>query len=157
MPGGRASAPADVTHRVAMAAHIWLTNEAGELLVIQRTGTTYLSGFWSVPAGHVEADETAAQACVREVAEEVGVRLAIDDLRFSLVQQKTGRDGEERVDFFFEASMPPRQQARIASRREVSDIGWVRPTCLPEPFAPYVRAALDARQGSAAFSTWGFD
>lgn len=157
MPGGRASAHADVTHRVAMAAHIWLRNEAGEMLVIRRTGTTYLGGFWSVPAGHVEADETVAQACVREVGEEVGVRLAVDDLRFALVQQKTGRDGEERVDFFFEASLPLRQRARIASRREVSDMAWVRPTCLPEPFAPYVRAALDAQQGSAAFSTWGFD
>jgi 8-oxo-dGTP diphosphatase len=157
VPDGRAGASAEGTHRVAMAAHIWLRNEAGELLVIRRTGTTYLGGFWSVPAGHVEADETATQACVREVSEEVGVRLAIDDLRFALVQQKTGRDGEERVDFFFEASLPPRQQARIASPREVGDMAWVRPTCLPEPFAPYVRAAMEARRASAALSTWGFD
>jgi ADP-ribose pyrophosphatase YjhB (NUDIX family) len=94
---------------------------------------------------------------VREVREEVGIDLGIDHLRFALVQQKTARDGEERVDFFFNASLPAGQQARIADRREVSDLAWVAPNCLPDPFAPYVLAAMDACRRSVGLSTWGFD
>src|SRR5262249_28397664 len=134
----------DVRHKVALAVHLWLHREGGELLVIRRAGNGYLGGFWSVPAGHVEAGETVRQACGREVQEEVGVNLEIDHLRFALVQQKTARDGEERVDFFFNASLPARQQARVANHQEVSDLAWVPPNCLPDPFAPYVLAAMDA-------------
>lgn len=144
-------------HKVALAAHLWLRSEGGDLLVIRRGETSYLSGYWSVPAGHVDADETVTQACVREAREEIGVDLRIEDLRFVLVQQKTACDGEERVDFFFEAILPDGQRAHIADSREVADLAWVAPARLPAPFAPYVLAALEARGRSLTLSTWGYD
>lgn len=143
-------------HTVALAAHLWLRTGDGDLLVIRRGATGYLDGYWSVPAGHVEAGETATQACLREAREEVGVHLSAADLRFVLVQQKTACDGEERVDFFYEATLPAGQDPRIASPAEVAAVAWVAPDRLPTPFAPYVRAALRARGRSLIFSTWGY-
>ncbi len=46
----------------------------GRLLVVRR-GTPPDRGSWSVPGGRVEAGESDAEAVVREVAEETGLRV----------------------------------------------------------------------------------
>ena len=50
-------------------------DEAGRLLLIRR-GHAPSAGLWSVPGGRVEPGETEAEAVVREVAEETGLRVA---------------------------------------------------------------------------------
>jgi ADP-ribose pyrophosphatase YjhB (NUDIX family) len=47
---------------------------AGRLLLIRR-GHAPSAGLWSVPGGRVEPGETEAEAVVREVAEETGLRV----------------------------------------------------------------------------------
>ncbi len=49
-------------------------DEAGRLLLIRR-GHAPSAGLWSVPGGRVEPGETEAEAVVREVAEETGLRV----------------------------------------------------------------------------------
>lgn len=142
-------------HRVGMASHALIFSPDGRLLTIKRDGNPYLRGFWSIPAGHVESGETALSACARELMEEVGLDISTEDLRFVLVQQKSGTDGEERVDFFFVATCSRPDLAHAASPREVADIRWSIPDKLPEPFAPYVAAALAYIREGATFSTWG--
>lgn len=142
-------------HLVGMASHAFIFSPGGEMLVIQRDGSPYLRGYWSVPAGHVEAGETAVAACVREIREEVGLCVEPEDLRFVLVQQKSGADGEERVDFFFTTSWPSPEHAFIASPREIARLKWCQPNDLPEPFAPYVRAAIESVQdGTSLLASW---
>lgn len=145
-----------MSYRVALASHLLLTDSGGRILTIRRAGTSYLDGYWSVPAGHVEPGETAIEACIRETSEEVGVTLTPEALTFWLVQQKAGIDGEERVDFFFDAKLPRCQQPRRASLREVSELRWVAPSDLPRPFAPYVEHALAVRGPNPDLSLWGF-
>jgi 8-oxo-dGTP diphosphatase len=143
------------TYRVSLAAHLFLFRGT-ELLVIRRANAEYLNGYWSVPAGHVEASETAVDACVRETNEEVGLRLAPDLLEFVLVQQKGSSDGEARIDFFFESRLPPGWQVGLVGNPdEVADMRWVAVDHLPEPFAPYVRTALEAWARSERLSYWG--
>ena len=52
-------------------------DEAGRLLVIRRRHDPS-RGLWSLPGGRVEQGESAEDAVVREVAEETGLRVAID-------------------------------------------------------------------------------
>ena len=49
----------------------------GRLLLIRR-GHAPSAGLWSVPGGRMEPGETEAQAVVREVAEETGLRVRAD-------------------------------------------------------------------------------
>jgi 8-oxo-dGTP diphosphatase len=51
----------------------------GRLLLIRR-GRPPSAGSWSVPGGRCEPDESPAEACVREVAEETGLQVAIGRL-----------------------------------------------------------------------------
>jgi 8-oxo-dGTP diphosphatase len=48
----------------------------GRLLVIRRSQPPS-AGSWSVPGGRCRPDEAAAAACVREVAEETGLEVAV--------------------------------------------------------------------------------
>ena len=43
------------------------------LLIAKRLAGAHLAGFWELPGGRIEADESAEFAAVREVAEETGV------------------------------------------------------------------------------------
>jgi mutator protein MutT len=49
-------------------------------LLLVRRGHGPAAGEWSVPGGRVEDGESVAAAVVREVAEETGVEVVVDDL-----------------------------------------------------------------------------
>jgi ADP-ribose pyrophosphatase YjhB (NUDIX family) len=51
----------------------------GKLLLLQRTHKPF-AGCWNLPAGYAEADESPDQTAVREVFEEVGLRVEAEAL-----------------------------------------------------------------------------
>jgi len=57
-----------------------LINEKGEVLVAQRPEGKRLAGKWEFPGGKVEAGETPEAAMVRELHEELGIRIDQKDL-----------------------------------------------------------------------------
>jgi 8-oxo-dGTP diphosphatase len=78
----------------------------GELVLLQlRQGTGYMDGYWATAAaGHVEPDESAAQAAVRESHEELGVSIEPEQLVPLTTMHRSQGNGQaidERVDFFF--------------------------------------------------------
>lgn len=125
-----------------LAAHLLLHDERGRVLFQRRRSTGYADGQWSVPAGHVEARETLHDACVREALEEVGVRLRAQDLALACIQQKHDTDGEDRLDAFFTAVLPPGAVARIQEPGRSDALEWAQPASPPQPLVPYVAAAL---------------
>lgn len=66
------------------AAHIWIYNSQGEVLLQRRAKQKQLyPDVWDVSVGgHVSAGETPIEAAIKEVSEEIGLRIAADDLEF---------------------------------------------------------------------------
>lgn len=62
------------------AVYIIVRDEAGNLLLHQRAGTSYLPGYWDFPSGHVEDNESFAAAAVRELREETSLVATEEDL-----------------------------------------------------------------------------
>ena len=54
--------------------------EEAERVVLIRRAVEPRQGAWGLPAGYVEADETAEEAAIRETREESGLDVALDDL-----------------------------------------------------------------------------
>lgn len=85
---------------VAYAADvvIWRRTETGhtEVLLIQRRWAPHV-GAWALPGGHVDAGETAAEAAVREAAEETGVLIDAAGLQWVGLYDAPGRDPRGRV------------------------------------------------------------
>ncbi len=56
-----------------------LFERAGRLLLLRRAAAPFRN-YWNLPAGYVEADESPAEAVVREVYEETGLRVVAKKL-----------------------------------------------------------------------------
>ncbi|MCD6289142.1 MAG: GNAT family N-acetyltransferase [Anaerolineae bacterium] len=54
--------------------------EQDNRIVLVRRGVEPGKGLWGLPAGYVEADESAEEAAVRETREECGLEVELDDL-----------------------------------------------------------------------------
>ncbi len=63
-------------HDVLPAAFAAVRNLAGEVLLVRRID----DGYWELPGGRIDVGESAAQAVIREVAEESGVIIALTGL-----------------------------------------------------------------------------
>jgi len=68
-----------VTVVVLVAACVLLDGD-GRLLIAKRPAGRPLAGFWEFPGGKVENGETPEHALVRELAEEIGIDIAVGDL-----------------------------------------------------------------------------
>jgi 8-oxo-dGTP diphosphatase len=64
---------------VLVAACVLLDGE-GRILIAKRPPGCPLAGLWEFPGGKVEAGESPEHALSRELAEELGIEIAADDL-----------------------------------------------------------------------------
>jgi isopentenyldiphosphate isomerase len=75
-----------------LACSIWIINSNGEALIQKRSLSKRINpGMWSITVGSVLAGESSLQACLREVAEEVGLILNPQDITF-LYRTSNNRD-----------------------------------------------------------------
>lgn len=104
-------------------------------------------GYWVVPGGGVDAGESLAQAAVREVLEETGIRLDASALGPLIARDVAVFDFEGRTyrqhNHFFRATVsmraPDRQGWTELERRAMTDIVWhdiATLDGLPEPVYP---------------------
>ena len=71
------------------------------LLFLRNDGFfNYNGGYWVIPAGHIEAHETAKSAAIREAKEELGIDIDPADIEFAHVISNLA-SRTECFDFFF--------------------------------------------------------
>jgi len=87
------------------ATAIFITNQAGELLVVRRAKEP-AKGTFDLPGGFVDMYETAEEAIIREVKEETGLLISTPEYLFSLpnIYRYSGFDVHT-VDLFYKYSV----------------------------------------------------
>ncbi|WP_353194110.1 NUDIX hydrolase [Pusillimonas noertemannii] len=111
-------------------------NHAKALLVVRKRGTT----MWMLPGGKLDAGETAQQAVIREVGEELQVSLSPNDISFlGSFQAAAANEPDTRVSaHVFRARLPEGQQFSLAAEIEACDwLSLSKPT--PPSVAPLLR------------------
>ena len=90
-----------MSERVKFNATVSFLIEKGkQFLWFYRTDRYFIEGWWVLPAGHIEADETATQTVIREVKEELGIEVDPTDVSFAhVVHNLVGEN--KRMDFYF--------------------------------------------------------
>src|SRR5947209_14613469 len=91
------------------------------------------SGGWALPGGLLGRGEPAAEALVREVAEEVGISLSAESLPLPIgAVEPLAR----RVDIVYLVDAADGETARGSDQAEVRGIGWFPLDALPDVTDP---------------------
>ena len=138
--------------RFPVTVHLYFFR-GNQILLLRRFNTGYADGQYSVPAGHLDGEETVIHAAVREAQEEVGVRIDPQEIRFSSVMHR--RDGDERVDFFLQIVQWDGEPLNCEPDK-CDELLWVNLDDLPSNTIPYIRQALHNHFHGLVFDEYGW-
>jgi 8-oxo-dGTP diphosphatase len=137
--------------RVPVAVHIFLAR-GNDVLLLRRCNTGYEDGNFSVPAGHLDGNETVIEAGIREAQEEIGVLIAPDELHIVQVMHRFAE--EERIDYFLTANRWSGQLANMEPEK-CDLLEWFPDDGLPENTIPYIAYGIRCWRQGASFTTFG--
>lgn len=119
-----------------------LIREGDKLLFVKRSNTGYMDGKYSLPAGHVEENETYAAGAVREAFEEVGLRVSPTSVKHIFTLHRHSDAAHPAwTDVFFEATEWAGEPVNNEPEKH-SEIAWLACNDLPEDIMNYQRFAL---------------
>jgi mutator protein MutT len=72
----------ELPHKQIGVAVIW--NQSGQILIDKRRASGSMGGLWEFPGGKIEAGETAAECILREIREELGIEITVEEHLFSI-------------------------------------------------------------------------
>ena len=141
------------------AVHLFLVRD-GKVLLLRRFNTGYEDGNYSVPAGHIDGNERATTAMLREAEEEAGIVINEENLRMVHVTHRISAGthpsgSDERIDFFFEAT-EWKGEPRNMETDKCDDLSWFSLNQLPDNMVPYVKAGIENYVNNVAFSEFGW-
>jgi 8-oxo-dGTP diphosphatase len=114
----------------------------GRVLAARRTAPASAAGRWEFPGGKVEPGETEAESLVRELAEELGVRVTVH--RWLGGEQPIGEQYVLRVALAAledgEPSPTEHDLVRWLGRDELGDVDWLD---ADRPFLTELSSALN--------------
>jgi len=99
-----------------------------------------MDGFYSLPAGHLEGGESLKEALAREVREETGITVGLEDMRLVHVSNNL-HSNPERIDFFF-LTEKWTGDVSIHEPNKCDQIIWTNPKHLPNNVVPSVISAI---------------
>lgn len=121
----------------------------GQVLVTKRADFP----MWCLPGGGVDAGESVAQAAVREVREETGLRVVLTRLVGIYSRPRWHRGGDHNVCF---AASPVGGTPR-AQEAEVREVSFHAPDALPEPFLWWHHQEIEHALGGVGGAVWTQD
>jgi 8-oxo-dGTP pyrophosphatase MutT (NUDIX family) len=130
------------------------------VLLALRAGTGFADGWWNLPSGKVERGEDAAAAAVREAREEIGLDLAVADLRLvATVHEghraaRGARDG--RLGLFFLAERWDSEPVN-AEPHKCAGIEWFPLDGLPANTWASTRAGVELHRRAEPFAAIGWE
>lgn len=142
----------------AVPAVYLILRRDNEILLMQRAGSGYYDGWYSLPAGHVEYREAPVDALIRECEEEIGVTLSRKELKFAhLLYREAYDETGDRTDMFFVSNDGHKYEPRNMEPDKCSDLRWVKVDELPENMVQNVRSALDKALAGELYSEMDYD
>jgi ADP-ribose pyrophosphatase YjhB (NUDIX family) len=126
----------------------------GEILLQRRFQTGFMDGYYGVPAGHLDGNETAREGCAREIREEVGITVKPEDLEVvQVMHRKAAKD--ERIDFFMTAASYT-GEIQNCEPHKCDDLRWFALDTLPDNMVDYVKVAVENYTAGIRYAEFGF-
>ncbi len=129
---------------VAVGAIIF--NKKGELFLAKRGKKARNErGYWEVPGGGVEFNETLQEAVKREIMEEYGIKIELIQ-QFPAMNHFILNEKQHWVPTSFLAEIKEGQISQILEPEKCGEIGWFSLNALPNPLSIITKIDLDYYQ-----------
>jgi 8-oxo-dGTP diphosphatase len=121
-------------------------NELGEILLHRRSDT----GAWELPGGAIDPGEEPAEAVIREVLEETGIRVSADRLVGIYTEQPLTYPNGDVVSYIIMLfACHPTGETPQATDDETLEVRYFSPNALPTTLSqwhhPYIEHTLENR------------
>jgi len=120
-----------------------ILQKGNSVLLIRRFNTGYADGHYCLPAGHVEENEEAKDAMIREAKEEVGIELTKDDIELVHVIHRKAV-GITYIDLVFKAKTWS-GETRIMEPDKCDELLWADLDNLPNNVIPFTKKLLETQ------------
>lgn len=127
--------------------------DGNKILLQRRYQTGFEDGNYGVPSGHLDGGETARQGCAREIREEIGININVNDLKVVHVMHRKKED--ERIDFFMITKKFEGEISNLEPHK-CDDLRWFDLDKLPENIIDYVRVAIENYRQGILYSEYGW-
>ncbi|VVT19611.1 conserved hypothetical protein [Sphingomonas sp. EC-HK361] len=138
-----------ITRPRTLGVRVIVHDGTGRVVLVRHT---YSSG-WYLPGGGVEKREAAADAAVREIAEETGLAgVTIEGVQGVFHNLREGKDDHVAV---FVARATVGAQPVIADRREIAEVAWFAVDTLPHDVSPATSRRIgEWMEGRTGWGKW---
>ncbi|MDZ7786369.1 MAG: NUDIX domain-containing protein [Candidatus Saccharibacteria bacterium] len=142
------------TAKPYIACYLILRDGDKIAFVLRGEATKWMAGYYGLPSGKVEKNESFSQGVIREGLEEVGVSVLPENIHHTHTMHR--HDEVDWVDVYFEA---PKWKGEItnAEPHVHEEVAWLNVNDLPENVVPPVRAALEAIEKGEKYSEYGWN
>jgi 8-oxo-dGTP pyrophosphatase MutT (NUDIX family) len=127
-----------------------------QVLLQRRFKTGYADGWYSLISGHIDGNEQATNAMVREAKEEGGITIDPKNLHMVHIDHRISKDKKEYIDMFFTCSVWE-GEPKIMEPHKHDDLSWFPIEKLPENTLPFVTNALKSYQNNIFYSEFGWN
>jgi len=136
------------------AAVYLILRKENKVLLIRRFNTGWMDGMYSLPAGHIDGNETVQMAMSREAKEEIDLDILAEDLSILHMMHRKSSDAEY-MDFFLEAK---KYNGTLKNMEEnkCDKIDWFPIDSLPENTLGYIKEVFKLISEGKTFSSFGF-
>jgi 8-oxo-dGTP pyrophosphatase MutT (NUDIX family) len=122
---------------------VLLEQPNGACLLLQRAYGLHndrFDGVFSLPGGKVDPHETLREAARREVFEEIGVKISLEDLEFMHVGNHFAHEAKKIIGVIFRVRSWQEEPVNREPERHIA-MEWFMPSAFPENVCPFVKAA----------------
>lgn len=103
----------------------FIINDKEQVLLQKRSANKRFNpNKWALCAGHVDAHESLENAILREIKEEVGLDISIDDLHQLGEREFTIRDSNSHITYFYYIRSNLNEKDFIIQKEALSEVKW---------------------------------
>jgi len=139
-------------YKIPLEVHLILIQN-DKILMLRRYNTGYEDGNYSLVAGHVEENENATDAIIREAKEESGILITRENIVLSHVMHRYAHGA--RMSLFYVANI---YDGKITNEEphKCDDLSWKDIENIPDNTIPYIKTAILNSFNGINYSEFGW-
>lgn len=123
-----------------------IISKDSKVLLLRRANTSWLDGYYDLPAGHLQDQEHLKDGVIRELKEEVDLDVSPQDLKLVHLYQNHNNPIAPHYGYLFVAKKWS-GEPKIMEPDKCDDLGFFDTSELPEKVTPYAKDAIRNMDG----------